>query len=102
MASAKMGCFAYPLKIDKNCLFLYVEGVAYPKQKASKVAKSAGISLPADLKDAASRAAAAQDRSLSAVVRVLLKQWLQEAGESLEASAQPKLSKAKSSVKKRR
>ena len=102
MASRKMGSFAHTPKIDKNCPAPYVVGVAYPKQKASKVAKSAGISLPADLKDAASRAAAAQDRSLSAVVRVLLKQWLQETGESLEASAKPKLAKAKSSVKKRR
>jgi hypothetical protein len=76
--------------------------VAYPKQKPDKVSRAAGISLPTDLKEAASRAAAKEDRSLSAVVRVLLKQWLQQTGQALEASAKPKLAKAKSSVKKRR
>jgi hypothetical protein len=76
--------------------------VAYPKQKPDKVSRAAGISLPTDLKEAASRAAAKEDRSLSAVVRVLLKQWLQQTGEGLEASSKAKLAKAKSSVKKRR
>jgi hypothetical protein len=76
--------------------------VAYPKQKPDQVSRAAGISLPTDLKEAASRAAAKEDRSLSAVVRVLLKQWLKETGQSLESSSKEKLSKAKSSVKKRR
>jgi hypothetical protein len=102
MARQKMGCFAHLAKIDKNCFWPYVVGVAYPKQQPGKVSRAAGISLPTDLKEAASRVAATQDRSLSSVVRGLLKEWLQKTGEGLESAAKPKLTKAKSSVKKRR
>ena len=80
----------------------YVPGVAYPKKKPEEVAKSAGISLPADLKAKASARAALEERSLSAVVRVLLKQWLEKTSQGLEQSGQRNLRLAKDSVKKRR
>jgi hypothetical protein len=98
----KMGCFAHAAKIDKNCLLPYVAGVAYPKQKPSKVAKSAGISLPADIKAAATDLAAKQHQSLSAYVREMLRAQLQSAGYKIEQAGQANLRQAKSSVKKRR
>lgn len=76
--------------------------MAYPKQKPSKVAISAGISLPGDLKHLASEKAAKEDRSLSAVVRVLLKQWLEQTGDGLQTSGQANLRKAKSRKQSRR
>jgi hypothetical protein len=48
------------------------------------------------------REAAKQGKTMSAVARQLFKAWLEQSGESLESSAKAKLSKAKSSVKKRR
>lgn len=97
-----MGFSATLSKIDKICFLPYVAAMAYPKQKPAKVSKSAGISLPVDLKDACSKRAADLDTSLSAVARGLFRQWLNETSDSLEASSQAKLAKAKSSVKKRR
>ena len=83
--------------------------MAYPKQKPDKVSKSAGISLPADVKSAAAHFAATKHgKNLSAYVRDMLKAKLkaagykiEESGESLEATAKAKLKKA-ASVKKRR
>ena len=76
--------------------------MAYPKQKPSKVAVSGGISLPSDLKKLASAQAAKEDRSLSAVVRLLLKQWLEQAGYGLENAGQTNLRKTKSAKPKQR
>jgi hypothetical protein len=97
-----MGCSAHAPKIDKNCHFAYVGGMAYPKQKPDKVSKSAGISLPSDIIKLCKREAAKQGKTMSAVARELFKAWLEQSGDSLEAAAKPKLEKAKSSVKKRR
>jgi plasmid stability protein len=97
-----MGFFATPSKIDKNCLQPYVATVAYPKQNPDKVAKSAGISLPADIKAAATEMAAKSHQSLSAYVREMLRAELQSAGYKIEQSGQANLRRAKSVEKKRR
>jgi hypothetical protein len=97
-----MGCSAYAPKIDKNCHFTYVGGMAYPKQKPDKVSKSAGISLPGDIIKLCKREAAKQGKTMSAVARELFKAWLDQSGDSLESAAKAKLSKANASVKKRR
>lgn len=83
--------------------------MAYPKQKPGKVSKSAGISLPADVKSAAAHLAATKHgKNLSTYVRDMLKAELkaagykiEELGERLEATAKAKLKKA-APVKKRR
>lgn len=75
--------------------------MAYPKQKPDKVSKSAGISLPADMIKSSKRAAAKQGKTMSAVARELFKAWLEQTGDSLEASAKQKLTKTKRSVKRR-
>ena len=98
----KDGVKTLPPKIDKNYFRAYVPAVAYPKQKPEKVSVSAGISLPADLKEAAARKAALEDKSLSAVVRTFLRGWLEQTGESLAASGQKNLKKAQSATKKPR
>lgn len=97
-----MGCSAHPPKIDKDCLFTYVEGVAYPKKNPKQVAKSAGISLPGDMKARAAKKAASQHRSLSAVAQELIRRWLDEPAEQLEKAGQANLAKAKSRVTKGR
>lgn len=97
-----MGRIAQTPKIDKNWHCAYVASVAYPKQKPDKVSKSAGIALPADMIKLSKKEAAKQGKTMSAVARELFKAWLEQSGQSLETAAQPKLAKAKSSVKKRR
>jgi plasmid stability protein len=83
-------------------LFAYVESVAYPKKNPKQVNKSAGISLPADMKAKLAKKAASQHRSLSSVAQELLRKWLEEVPDELEKAGQRNLQEAKASLKKRR
>lgn len=95
-----MGFFPTPSKIDKNCLRAYVASVAYPKQKPGKLAKSAGISLPADIKAAATDMAAKKHLSLSAYVREMLRADLKSAGYKIEDAGNQKIKKALKQISK--
>lgn len=85
---AEIGCFSTTRKIDKDSHESdFMEAMAFRKKDPSKHSVGAGISLPADLKAKATEIAARQDQSLSAYVKKLLRDHLQQIGESLEETS---------------